>query len=36
MRPGLSDTRDSYEPAEGCARRFRFEPAEQEPTAGWD
>ena len=24
----------SYEPAAGCARRFRFEPAKQEPTSG--
>src|SRR5689334_2967573 len=28
-------TRDSYEPATGLSRRFRFEPAEQEPTPGW-
>jgi hypothetical protein len=26
-------TRDSYEPARGCVRRFRFEPTEQEPTS---
>ena len=25
---------DSYEPATGCARRFRFEPTEQELTSG--
>jgi hypothetical protein len=30
----LRTTKDSYEPATGCARRFRFEPAEREPTSG--
>jgi hypothetical protein len=27
-------TRNSYEPAAGCDRRFRFEPPDQEPTSG--
>jgi hypothetical protein len=30
----LGTTRGSYEPATGCARRFRFEPTEREPSSG--
>jgi hypothetical protein len=36
MRPGLSDTRGSDEPAAARAGRFRFDPAERDGSLGLD